>query len=51
MLMTLKSIYSYCIKVLNNDVALFQKAYDLLGSEKDESKLEVGEIMLDTFRV
>lgn len=30
----------YCMKALGNDVDLFQKAYDTLGSERDEEKLE-----------
>lgn len=30
----------YCVKALNNDYGLFQKAYDTLGQERDEEKLE-----------
>lgn len=33
--------FSYCTKVLNNDVELFSQAYELIGREKDENKLEV----------
>lgn len=40
MLRQIEHLQYYCIKVLNNDVALFQRAYDLLATEKDENKLE-----------
>lgn len=40
MLRQIEHLQYYCIKVLNNDVALFQRAYDLMGVEKDENKLE-----------
>ncbi|XP_060565585.1 serine/threonine-protein kinase Nek1-like [Ruditapes philippinarum] len=40
MLRQVEHLQYYCIKVLNNDVALFQRAYDLMSTEKDENKLE-----------
>ncbi|XP_045165597.1 serine/threonine-protein kinase Nek1-like [Mercenaria mercenaria] len=40
MLRQIEHLQYYCIKVLNNDVALFQQAYGLMSIEKDENKLE-----------
>lgn len=40
MLRQIEHLQYYCIKALNNDQILFQKAYDTLARERDEEKLE-----------
>ncbi|KAK3585915.1 hypothetical protein CHS0354_038452 [Potamilus streckersoni] len=40
LLRNIEQLQYYCMKVLDNDQAKFQKAYDILGIERQEDKLE-----------
>ncbi|KAK3585914.1 hypothetical protein CHS0354_038451 [Potamilus streckersoni] len=46
LLRNIEQLQYYCMKVLDNDQAKFQKAYDILGTEKQDSKLEESLIKL-----
>ncbi|KAL3852847.1 hypothetical protein ACJMK2_016460 [Sinanodonta woodiana] len=46
LLRNIEQLQHYCVKVLDNDQAKFQKAYDILGTERQEDKLEESLIKL-----